>query len=103
MIVNAANEPHLFLDDVWQMALATKAVEAEMHLAALSSLNPPPSLNEMHNLLMMAVDENRRAIHAFLKGVDNLDEEEFLRATELLEEARWSLNLSDAAWQIVCE
>lgn len=99
MIVAAGNEPHLFFDDARKLAVATQIVEAEIHLDALSSLNPPSSLDEIHNLLMMAVDENRRAIHAIMDGVDNLNDAAFVRATELVGEARWSLSLSDVAWQ----
>jgi len=93
----------LFLDEDWLVTMILQLLAVELHLDAVEALTAPPLLDGMHNLLLVAMDEYQQFVDAAVKGIDNLDATELLRAQDYMEEATMSHNLSDAAWQLACE
>ena len=58
----------------------------EQHLNALAALIAPPFLHDVHDLLPSAPGYYQQFVDAVVKGIDNLDDAELLRATELMDE-----------------
>lgn len=104
LLTQASQNPYLFFDPDWKIAVALEIVLLEARVDDLADMRrPPPFLTQMHNLVLTAVREHRQLVDALVKGIDNLDEAALSRADALANDISWTWALVDAAWQTVCE
>lgn len=104
LLTQAGQNPYLFFDPDWKIAIALEIVLLEARVDDLADMRrPPPFLTQMHNLVLTAVREHRQLIDALVKGIDNVDEEALSRADTLANDISWTWALVDATWQAACQ
>lgn len=97
------DEPLVLASNEWRQETAVHIVEVHGYIEKMRRLDPPPSVEPLHEIYLEALDALEDSTEAFIHGVDNVDTESFRKAeTDIIEYGRLLEEMQTASIAI-CE
>jgi hypothetical protein len=99
----AGNNPVLTLDETWQLETAVVLVQLRSVADEIDALNPPDSVQSIHDDQLQIAEALREFVTLYTTGVDNLDADLIVLATKRMAEINQLANAGSAKISAFCQ